>query len=85
MQDKILIEGHRPKSALEDEETLVIPPGESFDSVSSAVKKAREYLKEKKDLGLVVVYREQPDGFKEGLKIVFRNDEGKIDETRLID
>lgn len=83
MKKKYYIEGHRPKSSLEDEETLIITPQEGVGSIERAVKIAREYFQQYQDLSLTVIFKRDSLGEKEGLKIIFKDNEGKLEEMDL--
>jgi hypothetical protein len=52
-------------------------------SLEEATSRAREYFDREKDLGLTVIFRQEDDGTKEGIKIIFRNDEGELEESCL--
>jgi len=83
MSGKFFIEGHKPKQSLEDENTLLIESEEAYPTVEEATAKAREYFDREQDLGLMVVYTMDAEGTKEGVKFIFKNDEGQLEETDL--
>jgi hypothetical protein len=83
MSRKYFIEGHKSKENWEDENTLIVEPSQSFDSLQEATAKAREYFDRQKDLGLMVIFKTGSGGSKEGVKFIFRDDEGKLEESDL--
>jgi hypothetical protein len=83
MREKFYIEGHKPKTSLEDENTLIIGQDEGYQTLEEATRKAREYFENKKELGLTVIYREDPFGVKKGIKLIFKNNEGELEESCL--
>jgi hypothetical protein len=83
MSRKYFIEGHKSKENWEDENTLIVEPSQSFDSLQEATAKAREYFDRQKDLGLMVIFKKGSGGSKEGVKFIFRDDEGKLEESDL--
>jgi hypothetical protein len=82
MSKKYFIEGHKPKTKLEDENTLVFD-GEAYSTIDEATAKAREYFQKQKDLGLTVIYEQDPDGTREGIKFIYKDEEGKLEESSL--
>jgi hypothetical protein len=82
MNKKYFIEGHKPKTKLEEEDTLVFDR-ESYATIEEATARAREYFEKEKDLGLTVVYKKDPDGTKQGVKFIYRDEEGKLEESFL--
>jgi hypothetical protein len=80
---KYYVEGHKSKADWEDESTLVIESGQGFDTLEEASTKAREYFEKEKELGLTVIYQQDALGTKEGVKFIFRNDEGDLEESAL--
>lgn len=83
MRDKFFIEGHRSKQSFEDENTLLIESKEAYSTLEEASTRAKEYFDQEPDLGLVVVYTIDAEGTKEGVKFIFKNDEGELEETEL--
>ncbi|MGB8952525.1 MAG: hypothetical protein WCC06_07650 [Candidatus Aminicenantales bacterium] len=83
MSEKFYIEGHKPKTSIDDEETLIIDRDQSFETLEEATQKAKEYFEKKKELGLTVIYKEEPTGMKEGVKLIYRDDEGNLEESLL--
>jgi hypothetical protein len=82
MSHKYFIEGHKSKTKIEDEETLVFDR-ESFKTVEDATTKAKEYLEKEKDISLTVIYKEDLDGTREGVKFIYKDEEGKLEESTL--
>jgi len=82
MSKKYFIEGHKSKMNLEDENTLVFD-GEGFETVEKASAKAKEYLEKEKDVNLTVIYKEDADGTREGIKFIYKGQEGEIEESEL--
>ena len=78
------VEGHRSKSGWEDEGTLILPAERGYDSLGDASAKAREYFESRPEMGLAVIFQRDDDGTKEGLKFIFRNDEGELEESDLL-
>jgi hypothetical protein len=83
MSEKFYIEGHKQKTSLEDENTLIIGQDEGYETLQEATRKAREYFEERKELGLTVIYREDPFGVKKGIKLIFKNNQGELEESYL--
>lgn len=82
MSERYFIEGHKSKTKLEDEDTLVFD-GESYETLEKATAKAKEYLEEGKDVSLTVIYKENLDGTREGVKFIYKGEEGKLEESSL--
>lgn len=80
---KFYVEGHRSKSGWEDESTLVLPADKGYDTLEDAAAGAREHFLAHAELGLAVIFQQDADGVKEGLRFIFRNDEGEIEESDL--
>jgi hypothetical protein len=80
---RFYVEGHKSKENWEDENTIIIPGNQGFATLAEATAKAREHFEQEKGLGLIVIYQQDAEGAKEGIKIVFRNDEGELEETGL--
>ncbi|MDH7512268.1 MAG: hypothetical protein QHH14_04895 [Clostridiales bacterium] len=83
MINRFFLEGHKPKQSFEDENTLILETEEAFPTVEEAAAKAREYFGKEKDLGLMVIYTLDADGTKEGVRFIFKNDEGDLEESDL--
>jgi hypothetical protein len=83
MTNKFFIEGHKSKQSFEDENTLVLESDEGFATVEEATEKAREYFDKEKDLGLMVIYTLDDEGTKEGVRFIFKNEEGQLEESDL--
>jgi hypothetical protein len=83
MSRKFYIEGHKSKENWEDENTIIIESGDGYDTLEEATKKAREYFDKEKELGLMVIFQKDSDGTKDGVKFIFRTDEGSLDESDL--
>jgi Ser-tRNA(Ala) deacylase AlaX len=82
MSEKYFIEGHKSKTKLEDEDTLVFD-GESCETLEKATAKAKEYLEKGKDVSLTVIYKENLDGMREGVKFIYKGEEGELEESSL--
>ncbi len=80
---KYYVEGHRSKADWEDENTLIIQDDHGFETLEQAAAKAREYFETEKELGLAVIFQRDEEGAKEGIKMIFRNDEGNLEESTL--
>ncbi len=80
---KFYVEGHRSKTDWEDESTVIVPADEGYDSLEAAAAMAREHFDREKAMGLAVIYQQDAEGTKEGLKLIFRNDEGELEESDL--
>ncbi|MBM3293038.1 MAG: hypothetical protein FJY82_00785 [Candidatus Aminicenantes bacterium] len=76
------IAGHRPKSGLGDEETLALQR-EGFPTLEEATARAKEIIEGDKDLGLAVIYEHRPDGTSEGVKFVYKNEDGAFEDFPL--
>jgi hypothetical protein len=83
MSRKFYIEGHKSKENWEDENTVIIEGSEGYSSLEEARIKAKEYFDKEKELGLMVIFKEGREGSKEGVKFIFRNDEGSLEESDL--
>jgi len=80
---KFYVEGHRSKAGWEDESTLIVPADQAYNTLEDAAAKAREYFEKQNDLGLAVIFQQDAEGSKEGLKLIFRDDEGELEESDL--
>jgi hypothetical protein len=83
MKGKFYIEGHKSKSGWEDETTLILQDDKGYSTLEEATSKAKEHFEKEKDLHLAVIYRENNMGTKEGAKMIFRDDEGALEESLL--
>jgi len=83
MSRKFYIEGHKSKDNWEDENTVIIEGNEGFKTIEEATTRAREYFEKEKDLGLMVIFQKGSLGSKEGVKFIFKNDEGNLEESLL--
>ena len=81
---KFYFEGHRSKAGWEDESTVIVPAGQGYNTLEEAAAKAREHFETQNELGLAVIFQQAADGTKEGLKFIFRNDEGGLEESDLL-
>ncbi len=82
-QGKFYVEGHRSKAGWEDESTLIVPADQGYDTLEDASARAREHFDTEKAMGLAVVFQQDAEGTKVGLRLIFRNDEGEIEESDL--
>jgi hypothetical protein len=83
LKGKFYLEGHKCKANWEDESTLIVQAGQGFNTLEEATAKAKEYFESEKELGLAVIFRQDAEGTKEGVKLIFRNDEGQLEESAL--
>jgi hypothetical protein len=81
--EKFYIEGHRAKTSLEDENTLLIDRPEAYPSLQEATQKAKQYFDTEKELSLAVIYKEDPLGECEGVKFFYRDEEGNLEQADL--
>lgn len=82
MSVKYFVEGHRPKTNLEDEETLKIGRG-GYETIEEATLKAKDLFEKEQDLGLAVIYKESPDGTREGVKFIYKDEDGAFEDFQL--
>jgi hypothetical protein len=82
MSGKYILEGHKPKKDLEDEDTVAFD-ARAFPTLAKATAKAKELLEKDQTLGLTVIYEEAPDGTREGIKFIFRNEDGTFEDAPL--
>lgn len=78
---KYFIEGHKAKTALSHEETVIIKDEKAYSSLEEAIKKAKDYFEKEKELALAVVYRETEDGDREGVNFIHKDQEGNLEEV----
>jgi len=83
MKGKFYIEGHKSKGGWEDEITLILQDDKGYGTLEDATTKAKEYFEKEKDLHLAVIYQEDKMGTKEGAKMMFRGEEGELEESLL--
>jgi hypothetical protein len=83
MKGPFYIEGHKSKTGLEDENTALFEGNTGCDSLEEASAKAKEYFEKEKGLDLVVIYQQDQLGVKQGARMIFRNDEGHLEESDL--
>ena len=83
MNGPFYIEGHRSKAGWEDEDTLLFEGDASYKTIEEAAAEAKGYFEKTKDLHLVVIYQQDKLGVKEGTRMIFRNDEGQLEESNL--
>jgi C4-type Zn-finger protein len=83
MRGKFYIEGHKSKGGWEDEITLILQDDKGYSTLEDATTKAKEYFEKEKDLHLAVIYQEDKMGTKEGAKMMFRGEEGELEESLL--
>ena len=53
------------------------------ETLEEATLKAKDFLNEDKDLGLAVVYEQNPDGTREGIKFIYKEDDGTFEDFPL--
>ena len=83
MKGKYYIEGHKSKGGWEDEITLILQDDKGYSTLEEATGKAKEYFEKEKDLHLAVIYQQDNIGTKEGAKMMFRGEEGELEESLL--
>lgn len=83
MKGKFYIEGHRSKTGWDDEDTSLFESDTAYKTIEEATAVARDYFEKEKDLHLAVIYQKDPLGTKVGARMVFRNDEGDLEESNL--
>jgi hypothetical protein len=83
MKGKFFIEGHKSKAGWEDETTLILEDSKGYATLDEATAKTKEYFEKEKDLHLAVIYQKDTEGNKEGAKMVFRGEEGVLEESLL--
>lgn len=81
MKEYFYLEGHRSKNDHSDEDTLILDDTHAYASEEKAVAKAKEYFAADKELSLVVIYRGLKLGDKYGIKYIFRNQDGMLEEV----
>jgi len=83
MKGKFYIEGHKSKGGWEDESTLILHDDKGYGTLEEATTSAREYFEKEKDLHLAVIYQQDQEGMKVGAKMIFRGEEGDLEESLL--
>ncbi len=83
MSTQYLIEGFKSKTTLDEEDTKILDFRQDFGSLEEAAAKAREFFEKDRQLGLAVIYRHGPAGDHQGLKFIFKNQEGSFEEADL--
>lgn len=83
MKGKFYIEGHKSKDGWEDELTLILQDDKGYGTLEEATTKAREYFDKETGLHLAVIYQEDDQGNKVGAKMIFRGEEGDLEESPL--
>jgi len=83
MNVRYSVEGHKPKTTMDDEQTELFLLADVAPSLEGAMAKARECFSQDSRLGLAVIYKENPSGDRQGLKFIFRDSEGKLEEADL--
>lgn len=81
MKEGFLIEGHRAKTGIEFEDTLIMDDSTLYPSEKAASGKAHEFLGKDQTLELVVIYAVDELGEKRGIKFLFRDKEGGVSEV----
>jgi hypothetical protein len=82
MAGKYFLEGHKPKTKLDDEDTQVFDE-RAFPTIEEATAMAKELLEKDENLSLTVIYKEGPEGSREGVKFIFKTEDGTIEDTPL--
>jgi hypothetical protein len=52
-------------------------------TLEEATLKAKDFLNKDKDLGLAVVYEQNPDGTREGVKFIYKEEDGTFEDFPL--
>ena len=81
MKEYYFIEGHKAKTDFGEEDTLILDDTHAYASEEKAVAKAKEYFDARQELGLIVIYRGLKMGDKYGVKYIFRNQDGMLEEV----
>jgi len=81
MKEYFYLEGHRSKSDYGEEDTLILDDSQAYASEEKAVAQAKEYFAADQDLSLIVIYRGLKLGDKYGIKYIFRNQDGMLEEV----
>jgi hypothetical protein len=76
-------EGHKAKSSLEDENTLLVGRSEACATLEEATQKARGHFDKEKELSLAIIYKEESQGHREGVLFIYKDEEGKLEESSL--
>ena len=82
MKGDYFIEGHRPRTTVDDEETSTVND-HGFETLEAATAKAKEFFDREPDLGLAVIYRREPDGTSQGVKFIFKDEDGTFQDFPL--
>jgi len=82
MSGKYFVEGHRPKTSVQDEETLTFNY-HGYETVEEATAKAKEFFDKERDLSLAVIYRKEPDGTSQGVKFIYKDEDGSFEDFPL--
>jgi len=83
MNETYSVEGHKSKTTMDDEQTELFLLANVSPTLEGAVAKAKERFGQDSQLGLAVIYKDQPTGDRQGLKFIFRDSEGRIQEADL--
>ena len=83
MSAQYFFQGFRSRTSAEDEDAKIYDSSRKFPTLGEAAAKARECFEKDGQLGLAVIFRENPVGEHEGVKFVFRDKEGEFEEGDL--
>lgn len=83
MKGEFYIEGHRSKTDWEDENTALFEGDTGYKTIEEATAKAKGYFEKEKDLHLAVIYQKDQLGTRVGARMIFRNQEGDLEESNL--
>ncbi|MBM3296439.1 MAG: hypothetical protein FJY83_02450 [Candidatus Aminicenantes bacterium] len=83
MSTQYFFEGFKSKTTLDEEETRVLEHLQELPDLDAATDKARDLLEKDTSLGLTVISKHSPTGDHQGLKFIFRDKEGKLEEGDL--
>lgn len=82
MSGQYVVEGHRQKTSVQDDDTLTFD-GRVYDTVEEATAKAKEFFEHEQDLSLAVIYRKDPDGTPQGVKFIYKDEDGTFEDFPL--
>jgi hypothetical protein len=81
MREYFFLEGHKAKTDYGTEDTLILDDTHAYATEEKAVGKAKEYFDKNQELSLIVIYRGTKLGDKYGIKYIFRNQDGMLEEV----
>ena len=54
-----------------------------YETIEEATLKAKDLLEKEQDLGLAVIYKESPDGTRDGVKFIYKDEDGAFEDFQL--